>query len=158
MASDPPNPSADSSFRLTDAELTFRQFPSGTIRLRHLSKGDTITTETDPAVIVHVGGRGRISWQDSPTASDDVKRGWGVIFLPPGATLHAHGNLRALEVTFPSLKVRLSAGQISEVLVGLLCRRAWHAPERIAETALKLVRLLIADEAEKSTLEDEIGE
>ncbi len=115
---------------------------AGTIRYVILAKDDSVETEADPEIFLRVAGRGRIAWRGH-TGRD---RSGAAILLPPRSGLTVSGHLRALRVAFPGLPVSVPVGPVSDVLVNLLCSRAWRAPLPIAEASLALARLLIAEE------------
>lgn len=122
--------------------LAHRVLATGSIRYVVLAKDDDVQADADPEVFLRVAGRGRIAW---PGRSGRDRSG-AALLLPPRAKLSITGHLRALRVLLPGLIVSRPTGPLSEVLVGLLCSRAWRSDVRIAEGALSLVRLLIEEE------------
>jgi hypothetical protein len=95
--------------------------------------------------VVRIAGRGRLLW---PGGTPD-DRPASTVFLPQGGRLTAHGPVRALRVALRGLRAALPTGPVEELLVGLVCQRAWHGPPPVAEAALTLVRHLIEVEARK---------
>lgn len=123
-------------------DLKFRELRGGTIRHVIHESGDIITAQDAPEVVLRIAGRGRIVWPDAP----EKDRSGAAILLPPEQSLEVQGKLRALRLALPGLVVRAQTGPLSEVLVCVLCPRAWRSAEPIAEVALSLIRLLIEEE------------
>ncbi len=107
-----------------------------------LSKGETVVAGDDFEIFLRNAGRGRALW----SGTNGRDRSGAAILLPPGETLSITGHLRALRVVLPGLVVTEYVGPLSEVLIGLLCSRAWRSSDEVAETSLALVRLLIHEE------------
>lgn len=143
MAQDPPTPP-----RRSDADGPPAQdVSSGRIRHAVLEDGAVLAAGDAPEVVVRIAGRGRLLWPGG-TPED---RPASTLFLPVGGSLTAHGPVRALRVALRGLGAALPPGPVEEVLVGLVCQRAWHGPPAVAEAALTLVRHLIEVEALKGT-------
>lgn len=127
------------------AEPVAQDVPSGAIRHAVLEDGAVLAAKDVPEVVVRIAGRGRLLWpggtpQDRPAST---------LFLPLGGRLTAHGPIRALRAQLCGLRAALPAGPVEELLVGLVCQRAWHGPGPVAEAALTLVLHLIEVEARK---------
>lgn len=142
MVSKSPNAPRDLRVSLGDDDLILRELSGGTIRHVIHEAGETITAGDAPEIVLRIAGRGKIDWPEAP-AKD---RSGAAILVPSGQTVTILGKLRALRVTLPGLPANASAGPLSEVLISLLCPRAWHAPEPIAQASLTLIRLLVEEE------------
>ena len=94
-----------------------------------------------PSVVVKLGGRGHAIWPGMEARD----RHCGSVFVPSGHSLQTKGDLRVLSVLLPELRAALALGPVHDVLVGLLCRRAWHRGDCLADASLKVVRLLLEE-------------
>lgn len=139
MASDP----SDWPREPDHDDFAFRQLAAGSIRHVMLDDGDRVTVGSSPEVFVQIAGRGRLLW---PGATND-DRNSSTLFVPPRAHLAVKGKVRALRVLLLDLRTMLVPGPVSEILVGLLCSRAWHGSAPVADAALNVVHRLLEDEA-----------
>lgn len=128
----------------------FRQFVSGSIQYVALSDGVTVSASKSTEVFVRLSGRGRILWTGGAEDSRD-HRALGLFLVPTLTSLDISGSIHGLRVELPSLTATPPARPLSDVLVGLLCRRAWHGPDAVAEAALSLAGLLVMEEVRQET-------
>lgn len=124
---------------------TVRVLASGSVRYSILENGAVVTAGLSPEVFVRVSGRGRILWADG---ADDARdpRALGLFLIAPEGSLRIGGGIHGLHVILPGLPLGRPTQPLSDVLIGLVCRRAWHGPVAVAETALVLARLLVTAE------------
>ena len=151
MVSESPNTPRRIRYGVDD--LILRELSGGTVRHVIHDAGDTITAGEAPEIFLRIAGRGRIDWQDAPSKD----RSGAAILVPSEQTLRILGKVRALRVTLPGLAASTSTGPLSEVLISLLCPRAWHAPEPIAQASLALIRLLVEEDVRQRSSEQGEG-
>ena len=125
--------------------VALRRLASGSIEAVGIADGEGLAAgDATTVVFVRLAGRGRILW---PGGEEDGRdpRGLGLFLVPPAAELRVAGAVRGLRVALPGLPTSGTARPLADMLAGLVCRRAWHAPDPTAEAALALVRLLVAE-------------
>ena len=153
MESESPDAARDFRAGHSDDDLVRRELSGGTIRHVIHSAGDAIIAGDEPEIVLRIAGRGKVDWPGAP-AKD---RSGAAILLPPGQKIAVLGKLRALRITLPGLTAKTSVGPLSEVLINLLCPRAWHAPEPIAQACLTLIRLLVEEDLRRIGTEQRDG-
>ena len=68
-----------------------------------------------------------------------------------------NGKMRGLRASLPRLAATGPTCPMDDALISVLCPRAWHAPEPIAEAAFTLMRLLVEDELGKRAMTNGTG-
>lgn len=129
----------------TNQNDSIRELASSSLRYVALHNGDSVTAGQSSEVFVRMSGRGCILWAGGAEDSRDP-RVLGIFLVPAKTSLQISGDMNGLRVELPALSVCPPARPLADPLIGLVCRRAWHGSEKVAEAALVLASLLVLED------------